>query len=73
MIASTGPPPKSEETASASPEYIVKWSILASYFPVIEAVIFPKAILAPIVKQARAKEPRMTLKFKIGFFISIFL
>ena len=29
IMASTGPPPKSEETASASPEYIVKWSILA--------------------------------------------
>ena len=33
-----------------------------------DAVIFPKAIFAPMVKQARESPPLITFLFKSGFF-----
>ena len=66
MMASTGPPPNSELTASARPEYTVRWSTFNSAVP-IPLVILPKAMLAPMVRQARESAPRMTERFTTGF------
>ena len=49
IIASTGPPPKKDETISASEEYTARWSMFAST-PAMLPVILPKLMLAPILR-----------------------